>query len=106
MALADGDPDLRNQLIELFVEESPRLLARVRTAIDGHDSRQLERTAHALKGSMMTFLAVAGTGPASRLERLGHKQEWSGVEEAFAALQQELGQLHSALTPLLTATIS
>jgi CheY-like chemotaxis protein/HPt (histidine-containing phosphotransfer) domain-containing protein len=104
LELAGGDAELRNQLVELFLREAPRLLAQVRTAIDAHDSSRLERSAHAIKGSMLTFVRTANQGPAMQLEEFGHRKEWTGVEEAYAALQRDLGRLESALTPLLSAT--
>jgi PAS domain S-box-containing protein len=58
----DDYPDIVDQLLDLFLQSTPPLLAELRTAVDGTDGDELRRAAHKLKGSCQnigaTFMAT------------------------------------------------
>jgi two-component system sensor histidine kinase/response regulator len=51
-------PDIVGQLLDLFLQSTPPLLAELRTAIDGGDGEELRRAAHKLKGSCQSIGAT------------------------------------------------
>src|SRR5690348_1804241 len=66
-----GDLDLLKEIAALFLEEYPRELDDLRTAIRTGDAHMLERTAHGLKGSVANFGARAAVDAAFLLEQFG-----------------------------------
>ena len=51
-------PDIVDQLLDLFLQSTPPLLAELRAAVDGGDSEALRRAAHKLKGSCQNIGAT------------------------------------------------
>lgn len=61
----DGDVDLLKEVIEIFLEDTPALLANLYAGIRSGDAEAVERAAHTLKGS-------AANISAKRLQQLSH----------------------------------
>jgi two-component system sensor histidine kinase/response regulator len=97
LSRVEGDEGLLIDLVNLFREESPRMLAAVRDAVARKDSDTLERAAHSLKGSVATFAAPDAFDAALNLERLGRAKEFTGTEDACAVLTKEIERLNAAL---------
>jgi two-component system sensor histidine kinase/response regulator len=93
----EGDKALLADLAKLFCEESPRMLAAVRTAVASKDADALERAAHSLKGSVATFAAANAFEAALKLERLGRAKELTGAEKVCAVLSAEVERLRADL---------
>lgn len=53
----DGDVDLLKEVIEIFIEDTPRLLADLFAAIRRGDADAVERAAHTLKGATANISA-------------------------------------------------
>jgi HPt (histidine-containing phosphotransfer) domain-containing protein len=98
LALFEGDAVLLDELIGLFLDDSPRVLEQVRTAARAGNRAELRQAAHRLKGSVNNFQAVAAAAAALRLERLAAD---SAADEP--ALADALTELESALRRLRTA---
>ena len=71
MAMIDGDEELFQELVTLFMSESAQLLDQIRAAVAQRDPKALERAAHSLKGSVGAFRAESAARAAQRLEDLG-----------------------------------
>lgn len=97
LARAGGDEELLKETAEIFVDESPRLLADVREAVARRDGGALERSAHRLRGSAGNFDAWGAFNAAKRLEALGRAADFAGVEEEYERLASEVRRLESAL---------
>jgi HPt (histidine-containing phosphotransfer) domain-containing protein len=95
-----GDQDFLQEIASLFLEDCPKLLADVRTAVSSEDARGLEHAAHALKGSVANFGAEAARQAASRLETLGRAGDLKPAPEAYSTLEQEIGRFTQALGTL------
>jgi CheY-like chemotaxis protein len=93
----NGDQHLLSVVVKTALEETPRLVAAIRQAIDDRDTMALRLTAHTLRGSIRCF----GDGPfaqcALRLERMGQQASLDDAREAFAALESEVGPFCGAL---------
>ena len=91
------DLELVTELIELFLEESPKLLVDVQIAVQRRDAKAIERTAHRLKGSAGNFGMNATVKTAMRLEVLGRTGDLSDAEATCQSLCDELRQLQEEL---------
>ena len=50
---------LLGEIVQAFLEETPRILDQIRSALQASDSNQLQRAAHTVKGSLRTLGAEA-----------------------------------------------
>ncbi len=95
-----GDEELLHEIIEIFFEEYPTLVADISSAIDKHDWRVLERSAHTLKGSVSNFGAQSATQAAHDLELIARRKDLHLASGTIEMLKGELVALHSALMRL------
>ncbi len=91
------DLELVTELIELFLEESPKLLVDVQIAVQRRDAKAIERTAHRLKGSAGKFGMNATVKTAMRLEVLGRTGDLADADPICQSLCEELPQLQDEL---------
>ena len=97
LARVGGKEDMLRDLAEMFFEECPRLLQRIREHIDGENGAELWRAAHTLEGSAYVFGAERAAAAAARLEEMGEAWAFVGALEALEVLEEQVGQLVSAL---------
>jgi two-component system sensor histidine kinase/response regulator len=95
---AAGDPELLQELYELFLTESPTYLADIRAAIDARDPARLKRTAHSLKGALGAIACQPGYDAAFRLEEMGKEGNLTDVERAWRQLEGVVAQLRQVLS--------
>jgi CheY-like chemotaxis protein len=101
LKLVGGDESLFRQLAEVFMEEVPDSLERIRTAITERNSPRLQSLAHTLEGSFKTLGAVAAMKAATRLKLIAKGGDLVGVEEAYATLAREVDRARAALARYL-----
>jgi two-component system sensor histidine kinase/response regulator len=92
-----GDEQLLREIASLFLAEYPALIDAIRSAVQRGDAYSLERSAHALKGSVANFEASAAVNAAFRLESIGRS---GNLQDAGAGLQQ-LEAVFADLQPIL-----
>jgi signal transduction histidine kinase/DNA-binding response OmpR family regulator/HAMP domain-containing protein len=97
LARVEGDRNLMKEVVALFLEECPALLAEIKNALDEEDADRLVRTAHAIKGSVGNFGARNAFEMALRMEMMGKNKELEGAKELFNALSEEIDRLKIAL---------
>ncbi len=100
LAHVDGDTSLLAELVKIFEDELPRLLAALRQAAAEGDARALERAAHTLKGTLSSLAAPAATAAARQLELVGRAGDLARAREACAALEREIARLKPLLVGL------
>jgi signal transduction histidine kinase/CheY-like chemotaxis protein len=100
LAQANDDPQLLGELIRLFLDDSPNLMAAIRSALASADAGGLRQAAHGLKGSSLVFGARPLVKAAQELEMLGQRGDLTHAPEACAVLERELEQARRALTAL------
>ncbi|AHG93420.1 PAS sensor protein (plasmid) [Gemmatirosa kalamazoonensis] len=71
LATVGGNRVLLVELVDLFLEQSPSLMALIDAAIADGSADALRRAAHTLKGSLITFAAQRAVAAARALELLG-----------------------------------
>jgi two-component system, sensor histidine kinase and response regulator len=97
LARVEGDRQLLEQMVSIFLEEVPRQLAELRKAIDDADARAVERAAHTLKGAVGIFAAPPAVAAALRVELMGREKNLAGAAPALASLEREVERLKSVL---------
>jgi len=97
-----GDVEFLQEIATLFMEDCPKLLGEIRTAVQVADARGLENAAHTLKGSVANFGAEAAREAARRLESMGRAGDLKPASQAYAELEEEIQRFTTALTALST----
>jgi len=69
-AQIEGEPDFVVELIDLYLNEVPRLLDALRSAIENKDRALAKRTAHSLRGSSGNLGVLQIAALAGELEHL------------------------------------
>jgi two-component system sensor kinase len=92
-----GRSDLLKKMVQVFLEESAKLMPVIRQAIDQGDGPTLRRVAHSLKGSADCFAAEAAVAAALRLEMMGRNGTLTNADEAYLVLQTQIERLERAL---------
>ena len=106
LARVEGDRQLLADMAKLFLEDGPELFSEVRAAVAQRDSKALERTAHALKGSTANFSARATYEAALNLEQIGRGGDLTAAEEACGVLEQELERLWPAIEAMVMGKVN
>jgi PAS domain S-box-containing protein len=99
----DGDGGLLIQLIQVFLENTPNVLAEAQAALRAGQPAEVARHAHTLKGSCANFGAARLREACQRLETLASGGSLVGAEEMFAAVEQEFAAVRAALEKELPA---
>jgi len=97
MSRVDNDPQLLKDLVDLFLEECPRLLEEIRVALDKKDAKAAARGAHSLKSSTSNLAARLASEAALRLESLAQAGDWVHAESGLQELECQLVRLKPAL---------
>jgi len=92
-----GDADLLKELVDLFFEESPRILSEIERAIAARDAAALHMAAHTLKGSVGNFMAHEAAEAALRLEKIARSGDLEDAGPAYTALVEWCRQLSASL---------
>lgn len=105
LARVEGDQELFLTLVELFLQESPKESAAIRTALACHDSAGLTAAAHKLKGSVLQFCAPRLYETTKRLEELGRQGDLAGAAPVCTTVEKELAELHAAFRQVVAAGV-
>ncbi len=95
-----GDDGLLAELAELFLKDSPRQVAEIRSAIQREDFPGIERAAHSLKGSVVNFAARHSVDAALKLEKSANRGDLAECQSLCSVLEQELDNLRVELLRL------
>jgi CheY-like chemotaxis protein len=101
-----GDSRLLSELVEIYLSESPSLLAAAQRALQEKNGQDLARAAHTIKGSAGNFVARTTLETAERLEAFAEQGDFSRAQEAMSALQREMEHLDRALIALRGVTVA
>jgi HPt (histidine-containing phosphotransfer) domain-containing protein len=90
LGIADGDPELLGELVSLFRETSPALLAEIKTAIGEQNHEQLRRAAHTLKGSAANVGAATLSEAARTMETAVAAGDFTGATNLYEQVAAEI----------------
>lgn len=94
------DRELLTELVGIFFEVYPGMLAEIESAQTERDWEGLRRAAHKLKGSVGNFTTGPAYGAAEKVERRGYSSDASRLPDAIDALKRELETLRRVLVSL------
>jgi PAS domain S-box-containing protein len=89
----EGDRDLLDEIIRIFIDECPRILADLQREFDAADLRKVERSAHTLKGSASNLGALVVSQSAAEMEAKSRAGDLPGAKAVLARLEHELKSL-------------
>ena len=92
-----GNEKLAMSLTKSFLADAPKRLAAIRGAIAAKDGAKLDSAAHALKGSVAIFGALAAVTAARDLEAMGRSRNLNGADAQYRALEVAMKQLQIEL---------
>jgi HPt (histidine-containing phosphotransfer) domain-containing protein len=92
----DGE-NLLLRLIDVFLENTPKLIAAARSAIERKDADAAARAAHTLKGSCSNFGAERLMKAAGALEMAGTQGDVAQLAELLSLLETEYYHVRIAL---------
>jgi HPt (histidine-containing phosphotransfer) domain-containing protein len=89
--------DFIGELIDTYLEETPRTLAQLKQALVEGNAEVFRRSAHSIKSSSASFGAVQLSALAKELEMLGKEGKLDGAGEKVESLALDYQRVASAL---------
>jgi len=96
-----GDLALVKEVAQVFLEDCPTAMSKIKEAIDDGDAEALERAAHSLKGSVGNFNAKGAFEAALKLENMGREKDLEDALAVYGSLESEIERFKSCLACLL-----
>ena len=91
-----------NELIDTFLEDAPKMIAEINSALSANNADTFRRAAHSMKSNAATFGASQLAALAKELEMLGKENKLHetgdklrALEEAYESVGNELKGLKS-----------
>lgn len=95
--VADHDPEIMLELIDIFLQDSAEHLVGIGHAIADGDYRKIEISAHSLKSSSATFGALVLSNFCMRLEKCARTSQNECIVEMLAEARQEFAFVEAIL---------
>ena len=86
LARVDNDPELLQEILELFKEEFPKSCLLLEDAVERRDMEQVQIAAHTLKGMLAGLSIMEASSLAMRIERMATQCASEGIPEELARL--------------------
>ena len=96
----DGNARLVRDVVDVFLQDAPATLERIRDAARARDARALGAAAHTLKGSAGLFAQGRAYDSARRLEQLARAGDLAGAGAACADVEADVARLMAELREL------
>ncbi len=93
----DGDEQLFAELARMFVDDCPRQLHAIESAIQAGDAARLQAAAHELKGAASNFAATSVVDATRALETIASQKAMGAAPAVWQRLEAEVGHLTAAL---------
>ena len=98
LARVGGSHEVLQEIIVLFLEDCPKLVEAIRSALANGDAQAVYRAAHTLKGSIGNFEAHTAVEIAQRLEARAREGDIAKATAVFGALELEIQTVLASLT--------
>lgn len=96
-----GDVELLKEIVDLFLQDYPPLVAQIKDALQEGDYQLLEKSAHTLKGSVGNFGADSVVQAALNLENMGRNKQMGEVPQFLTNLEKEIKRLREELVDFI-----
>ncbi len=100
-----GAPDVLTEVLQMFLQEVPPRVARLRNAWASGDIEEMYRAAHSLKGSAGNIGAERLLGVATRLDAIGRAGDLTNSAPLVDALEIEFGKVEAEIHRLIGNSI-
>ena len=97
----EGDMELLQNIIRLFLKTYPGMLTEIRQTIADNNGDGLARAAHSFKGIGGYFLTASDLSIVKSLERMGRELDLQNAKAMLMSLEQELTLIEGELKTLL-----
>lgn len=97
LARVGGDADLLKELVGMFLEEYPRLLAQIHEGLDRQDPATATSAAHQLKGLLAQFGAEAARQAAYAVELPARQGDFAATGVNLQLLEATMKRIHPEL---------
>jgi two-component system, sensor histidine kinase and response regulator len=98
----EGEPDILNELIDLFSADVPPQLVALREAVEAGDAHSVERIAHTLKGSCGNMEAKRMEAICTGLEEIGRSEDLRAAPVRISRLEEEFGRVRTVFEDALS----
>jgi two-component system sensor histidine kinase/response regulator len=105
MAMVEGDLQFLQELVQIFLEESPQWLADIRIGIGENKAGAVKVAAHTLRGSAGFFGATRVREAAGRMEEIAAGGDLTAAPPTYRVLEKAIDQLLPALATLAKTSI-
>lgn len=96
-----GEPDVLAEVLELFLQDVPRRMVKLRAACAAGDAAELHKTAHSLKGSAGNIGAQGMFAICRQLDDHGRVGDLTDATRQVDALDAEFAKVEAAIRQLL-----
>jgi histidine phosphotransfer protein HptB len=97
----DHDRALLRELVAVFAEEAPQLLARIEEGISAGLAGDVKKASHKLKGSLLQFSAGNAVAAAQELEGKAQSGPVAGAAPLLNRLRHEIDLLQEGLNAMV-----
>ena len=97
----DHDRALLRELMAVFAEEAPQLLARIEEGINAGLAGDVKKASHKLKGSLLQFSARSAAAAAQELEVKAQSGPVAGAAPLLNRLRHEIDLLQEGLNAMV-----
>ena len=105
LGTVEQDLVLLRELVEIFLAETPGLLAQIRSGVEEKHAEKVERAAHTLKGALLNFGARRACEVARQLEIRGREARLGDAAQVVSRLESEVSQVCQALSDYLREVV-
>jgi PAS domain S-box-containing protein len=99
--IGEDGPDLLKTLVNLFIKDTPKLIAEIRMSIVDRDIEILDRTAHTLKGNCNQMGAFPLAAVCFELEKIGKAKSVEGGDALIGQIAFEFERVRAELETIL-----
>ncbi len=93
----NDEVDFLAELIDIYLEDAPKMLLEMRQAIENDDAALLHRSAHSLKSNSKEFGATALANLCLALEMMGKIENLDGAKEKMTQAEAEYAEIEKIL---------
>jgi CheY-like chemotaxis protein/HPt (histidine-containing phosphotransfer) domain-containing protein len=97
----DGDWNFFKEVVEVFLDDYPRLLDNLRRSVNEYDCDTFMRSAHSLKGMLNNFRAETAAEVAFDLEKKGKEADLDGVQAGIERLAAQIAEVDNTLRNMI-----
>jgi HPt (histidine-containing phosphotransfer) domain-containing protein len=96
-----GEPDVLTEVLQLFIDDVPARIGRLRQAWQAGNAGEVQRAAHSLKGSAGNIGATGLLAVCRALDERGKSGDLTQMDALLASLDTEYARVAAAIAELM-----